>query len=362
MRRKYYLLGTFVIIMIIIAFMKRKPTDRREWDPHYLISKPRKGGGPYVRHFHGNIRRGAVPQVSILLWTPWFKDVNWAANFSTIFDMCDYKCHLTKDKTRLRESQAVLFHAQDLDILPLHRLSNQVWIFHTREAPPNAADNFDKYANIFNWTSTYRRDSEVYSSYGGTFRREFPNRGVKNFASTKSLGVAWVASNCNDQAKRANLVRELRKFIHVDTFGDCGEMNLKADKTDQVLKHYKFYLAFENSYCRDYITEKFWSSLHRHQIPIVSGGGDYTRVAPPHSFINVLEYQSTEELAEYIKYLDQNDQAYNEYLEWTGEYYVKKLNLDSVLCDICTSLHIDMRTSQVYTNLQGYMEDDICGR
>ncbi|XP_046545592.1 LOW QUALITY PROTEIN: alpha-(1,3)-fucosyltransferase C-like [Haliotis rubra] len=237
--------------------------------------------------------------------------------------MCDYKCHLTKDKTRLVGSQAVLFHAQDLGSLPRQRQSNQVWIFHTREPPPNAAFNFYRYANVFNWTSTYRSDSEVYSPYGGTFRRKRPNRGVPNFASTKTHGVAWVASNCRDQAQRGNLVKELRKFIHVDTFGYCGEMDLPADKTDEVLKHYKFYLAFENSYCRDYISEKFWSSLRRHQIPIVAGGGDYARVAPPHSYINVLEYQSTEELAGYIKYLDQNDEAYNEYLEWTREYFVR---------------------------------------
>ncbi|XP_067686333.1 alpha-(1,3)-fucosyltransferase C-like [Haliotis asinina] len=362
MRRKYYFLGTVIIIMTIIALRKHKGAVRVEWDPHTLISRPRKGGGPFVRLFHGSTRRGVVPPVSILLWTPWFRDVNWAANFSTVFENCDYKCHLTKDKTRLVESQAVLFHGQDLDNLPRQRQANQVWIFHTRESPPNAAFNFYRYANVFNWTSTYRSDSEVYSAYGGTFRRNQPNGGVPNFASTKSRGVAWVASNCRDQAQRANLVRELRKFIHVDTFGDCGELHLPADKTDEVLKHYKFYLAFENSYCRDYITEKFWSSLRRHQIPVVAGGGDYARVAPPHSYINVLEYQSTEELAGYIKYLDQNDEAYNRYLEWTREYFVKKLNLDSVLCDICTSIHVDLRTSQVYTDLQGYLEDDICGK
>ena len=35
----------------------------------------------------------------------------------------------------------------------------------------------------------------------------------------------------------------------------------RADCWKMVAKKYKYYLAFENSNCVDYITEKFWDAL-----------------------------------------------------------------------------------------------------
>ena len=41
-----------------------------------------------------------------------------------------------------------------------------------------------------------------------------------------------------------------------------------------------------------YVTEKFWKSMSRNVVPIVMGGADYDSIAPPHSFINVMDYKS----------------------------------------------------------------------
>ena len=35
-----------------------------------------------------------------------------------------------------------------------------------------------------------------------------------------------------------------------------------SDCMEMVEKNYKFYLSFENSFCTDYITEKFWKILN----------------------------------------------------------------------------------------------------
>ena len=97
---------------------------------------------------------------------------------------------------------------------------------------------------------------------------------------------------------------------------------------------YKFYLAFENSNCQDYITEKFfvnglgwvivisrnikWYLLLRHNVlPIVMGArpADYEKAAPYKSFIHVDQFKGPRELAEYLIELDRDDQKYNMYFQ-----------------------------------------------
>ena len=56
----------------------------------------------------------------------------------------------------------------------------------------------------------------------------------------------------------------------------------------------QFYLAFENSLCGDYITEKFWKVLSYNVVPVVLNGVNMTRVAPPHSYIDIKDFASVE--------------------------------------------------------------------
>lgn len=63
--------------------------------------------------------------------------------------------------------------------------------------------------------------------------------------------------------------------------------------TDRMIERdYKFYLAFENSLCHDYVTEKFYNALLFNTVPVVYGGADYETLAPLGSFINVNKFSS----------------------------------------------------------------------
>ena len=83
---------------------------------------------------------------------------------------------------------------------------------------------------------------------------------------------------------------------------------------------YKYYLAFENSVCLDYISEKTYKPYLAKAIPILMGGGQFNRVLPPNSYIDVMDFDSPKALAEYLKYLDQNEDKYMEYF-WWWKYY-----------------------------------------
>lgn len=71
-----------------------------------------------------------------------------------------------------------------------------------------------------------------------------------------SIIVAWVVSNMNDvRNARYQYAKELAKHIRVDIFGKSTGLQCPGDCREMSHK-YKFYLSFENSNCRQYITEK----------------------------------------------------------------------------------------------------------
>ena len=104
-----------------------------------------------------------------------------------------------------------------------------------------------------------------------------------------------------------------------------------------VEREYMFYLSFENSLCKDYITEKFYSAMNRSIVPITLGGAlegacnDYVDAAgaPPHSFIDALrDYPDPAKLATYLKTLRTKPSLFAEYFWWKDFYQVRDRNQD----------------------------------
>lgn len=184
------------------------------------------------------------------------------------------------------------------------------------------------------------------------------------------LKVAWFVSNCSARNNRLQFAHELGKYIQVDIYGACGTYKCSrttADKCFDILdRDYKFYLAFENSNCRDYITEKFFvNGLSRTTLPIVVSLNAFTRTcnfdecsfifqmgarpedyelsSPQKSYIHVDEFASAKELADYLHIIDKNDDLYNSYFKWkgTGEFINTYF-----WCRLCSMLHDEASISQ----------------
>ena len=136
------------------------------------------------------------------------------------------------------------------------------------------------------------------------------------------------------------------QHMKVDVYGRCGSKScnklVNATKCyENMSKNYKFYLSFENSVCKeiirkqlyfgstfffqDYITEKFFNILQYDVIPIVLNGANMTNIAPPHSHINIQDFNSTKHLAEYLMKVDKNDTLFASYFWWRDYYYVQVL-------------------------------------
>ena len=121
-------------------------------------------------------------------------------------------------------------------------------------------------------------------------------------------------------------VQNLQKYIRIDIFGKCGNYPC-ANKSGifpcdyKVGQNYKFYLAFENSICVDYVTEKLFNTFLLPIVPVVLGGANYERFAPPNSYINVAEFDSPKHLANYLIYLDQHPVSH----KIVGIYFYKSI-------------------------------------
>lgn len=206
--------------------------------------------------------------------------------------------------------------------------------------------HYGGFKGSFDLTSTYRLDSDIVSPYGIFVSYDDRIRvqaQTKNYAENKTKMAAWFVSNCWAKNNRLQVANTLKQIINVDIYGNCGDLECPRSNEkacyDLLRRDYKFYLAFENSNCRDYITEKFFfSALCNDIVPVVMGGRreDYEKVAPTNSFIHVNDFESVEHLANYLKLVDSDDTLYNSYFRWkgTGEvinpYY---------WCRVCAVLH-----------------------
>ena len=163
-------------------------------------------------------------------------------------------------------------------------------------------------------------------------------------------------------------MEKLQEFIDVDIYGGCYANNLECGKDDvqgcwdTIASKYKFYLSFENSICKDYVTEKFFDPLQRNIIPIVLGGANYSQIAPPHSFIDALGPESTEHMAKLLKKIDENDALYASYFWWKDFYKVGGFSPQDrakAPCTVCQMLHQEkVEESEVYQDMNKWWVED----
>ncbi|XP_053201501.1 glycoprotein 3-alpha-L-fucosyltransferase A-like [Panonychus citri] len=271
-------------------------------------------------------------------------------------DLCPVNtCEITFDNRQASTADAILF--KDHYEKPKHQKpDNQIWILYVLECPLHTPP-FRGLNEMINWTATYRHDSDIVAPYE-KFVYYDPEVKTKlqsiNYAQGKTKKVAWFVSNCSARNKRLEYAKELSKYIDVDIFGRCGKLSCSRKNADECFemldKDYKFYLSFENSNCRDYITEKFYSNgLNRKIIPITMGAHpeDYKRSSPANSYIHVNDFSSPKDLASYLLKLDANDTLYNQYFSWkgTGEFINTYF-----WCRLCSMLHGPVKP-KLYENL-----------
>ena len=352
--RYLFVCATTSLICYLRYNTQRQELDRQPWKPP-----------PTTIPKHAKMSKKQQVR-TILLWNGFStEDEN-----ENTFKQCAFSnCALTANRELLNASRAVLFHTFRLDKfiedLPTASHEWQDWILYTRE-PPYEIRALDHFRDKFTILIHHRRDADITSGYGyfeKLSKKELIRSRTKptiNHAENKTGLVSWIVSNCKAPSKRNLYVKELMKYIPVDVFGRCSNKLIGTHRHDvgyeylKRIKEYKFYLAFENQICRDYITEKVWNPLRLGTIPVVLGGTNYKEYLVDNSYIDVRDFPSPKSLANHIRRLDVEDREYNEYFEWRKTYEVREDF--SIWCRLCERLNVHDKPMKRYSNVNHWFD------
>ncbi|XP_046452084.1 alpha-(1,3)-fucosyltransferase C-like [Daphnia pulex] len=327
----------------------------------------------------------------ILMWNAWNLRM---ADEPLVKAQCPIRnCVFTTDMSLINQSDAIVLHFDTLEDFPLNRQSHQRYVFYHFESPDNTASHIMNDPRFrygyFNWTMTYRRDSDIFlrDYYGSLVAKtsiDNNTRGArynyvkhindKSYVNQidikahvsgteitipldfekvirgKTKMITWFVGHCSTPIRREEYVHKLSQYVPIDVYGNCTEKC--PSHCDEMLRtQYKFYLAFENSWCPDYVTEKFIRPYLYEAIPIFLGGADYSKYAPPNSYINARDFASPKQLAEYLMLLDKSDSLYASYFSWKKDYYVSVPDMFG-WCELCRMIHDSSLPRQVYPDIK----------
>ncbi|ODM87243.1 Alpha-(1,3)-fucosyltransferase C [Orchesella cincta] len=285
----------------------------------------------------------------ILFWTDTWHAVDVEEFFESLHG-CGEEFKITSDRTNYDQADVVIFDYHELNEglrngtakMPAYRNPDAPWILATQESPIRTKPlETNIYDGSFNLTWGYRNNADINIKFEEMYEKyEKPEANwiygsefSFQFLKTKTKLAAWVVSNCNVTAsKRDVFVKELAKHgVTVDIFGKCGQPFKgrgidgnwrESDCFEELGNQYKFYMSMENSLCLDYITEKSEHGWAHNMVPIIYAMGKKDQASPPRSYVDALEFGRTEDLAEYIKFLDSNPREYFKFFEWRSMYNI----------------------------------------
>jgi glycoprotein 3-alpha-L-fucosyltransferase len=163
---------------------------------------------------------------------------------------------------------------------------------------------------------TPRLDSDVPVGYFSWAEYNFGQAAPQAEDQSTTMASA-VISNCGGSSHRLTSINSLEgNGVSMDKFGSCFQNRYQGSKYD-VIKKYKFHMAFENSIEKDYVTEKYLQALVVGVVPVVIGAPNIHDFIPsPNSVLYIPSAEDAPRVAEQIKYLWNNETAYKEMLAW----------------------------------------------
>lgn len=139
------------LIIVIVSYMIYIPVTKRL----YSYAPSPLSLSPYANSASGNSMK------IILCWTPFFGTpmgndyLNWCPLRNS--------CFITSKQSDYENAHALVFHPKDMNLrnLPPKRHPAQIYVFLSHESPPHTDTKAYEIKKFFNWTMTYRLDSDI---------------------------------------------------------------------------------------------------------------------------------------------------------------------------------------------------------
>lgn len=226
---------------------------------------------------------------------------------------CSYQnCFISNDASYLNDTtdfDVVLYNAVgtrgDAFLIPYKRSPKQLFVFSSLESSSNYPLEDTTFNGFFNFTWTYKLNSDLVCPYLVVRNKEGQIIGpkidmqwmdvnemkpishyIRHKLRNKNIAGAWFVSHCDAPSQRLTffngLNAALSKFGHrIDMFGECGNMKCPRGFMEEcyalIETDYYFYMSFENSFSVDYVTEKLLTAIEHYAVPVVLGSANYSR-------------------------------------------------------------------------------------
>ena len=268
---------------------------------------------------------GSTPPLILFYTTPEF--LTWGEPVPEgLLPGCAQACEITADNARFADADAVVFHIPTLaGLARLQKRPGQRWVAWSMESelnfPQLTSPHFMRY---FDLTMTYRLNSDVPILYVSECFGADPSSALRTAPVEKTAEAPAVYFDSNQWArsKRAEYVSELMQHVSVHSYGrSLRNRELAEDKGRptklETIARYKFTIAIENSFCQDYVTEKFYDPLVAGSVPVYRGAPNIQDFVPgDRCYIRIEDFKGPRQLAEYLAMLDRDDKEYGRYFEW----------------------------------------------
>lgn len=281
-----------------------------------------------------------------------FEFVNSSPDYTIIFGRTDWeKIETPKDKTFFISQEPLWSPNQPKSDIEKH--CSKIFVSDKMDYP-NTSEYIECLLPMF---------------YGGSGdldqREEWDwSKNLLNKTYKKIKNISMVVSNsssihsnysANDDTskilylERVELANKLSTTGIVDIFGKNWKTDGKNIKGEIWNKHvglddYKFSVCCENSYQKNYISEKFWDAILTDTIPIYMGCKNINDYIPQECFINLNGLSSTDMVNEISHTYQNSDQIYNEKL-----IHIKKLKQEffsSPIYNLWEKIKLEIRTTQ----------------
>ncbi|RIB24746.1 Glycosyltransferase Family 10 protein [Gigaspora rosea] len=290
----------------------------------------------------------------------WYKDQDFLKlkyNHDGTLTNCDIPCiweakNLENLTPKEFKSADAFFCVEQPSLPKMKAWKGQKFVQYVLEPKTHCPQCHDK-TNLFDIVATFDENSDIPTSYIRMDSKHW--RSITPFDITKlskdSAFISFIASHWTQF--REKFISSLESHIPVASFGSVRRntnwdihpecVNLEHfNSKNCIISKYPFYLSIENSQEKDYSTEKLWDTFNLGVVPVIWGAPNTRSYLPhPKSAIFIEDFNSTKALADYLKYLVNNETAYLEYHKWRtmklSDEFEKRsyLSMHNMECNVC---------------------------